>query len=182
MLRLFYKFSITSNLIKFSKMKLVDDEGVEIIIALYCSTGNVNVKPIQLFAKSTNVELVQNVIPLSQQYIVEDPCTEIHSVVVGADANGEEGPNNDGHSDHKGEDFSDPDLDEVLNDIDDEGTDEGENVYAPSVENLSRNIAMHNDPRAHILSVDPYVAHASEFPEYPDMIHFHWLMADFESE
>ncbi|PPE01593.1 hypothetical protein GOBAR_DD01380 [Gossypium barbadense] len=102
-------------------MKLRNDEGVEIMITLYCSTGS-------------------------------------------------------------GEDFSDPDLDEVLDDIDDEGADEGENVHAPSVENLSPSIVMHNDPGAHILSVDPYTAHASEFLEYLDMIHFHWLMADFESE
>lgn len=35
------------------------------------------VESIQLFAELADVEPVQNVTPLSQQYKVEDPCMEI---------------------------------------------------------------------------------------------------------
>lgn len=47
----------------------------------------------------------------------------------GTDANDEEGSHNYGHSHHYGEEYSYPDQDEVLDDINDKGTNEGENVH-----------------------------------------------------
>ncbi|PPS12595.1 hypothetical protein GOBAR_AA08058 [Gossypium barbadense] len=138
-------------------MKLVDDEDVETIIALFCSIRNVNAESIELFAELADMEPVENV-------------------------NGEKGPNNDGHSDHEGEDFSDPDLDEVLDDIENEGVDNDENVYDPSVENPTRGIFICNDSRAHMLSLDPDMAYASEFPKYLDIIPSHRLAVDFKSK
>lgn len=44
MSRLFYKFSISSNPLKFTEMELVDDDDLDTVIAIYCSTGNVNPK------------------------------------------------------------------------------------------------------------------------------------------
>ncbi|KAK5810433.1 hypothetical protein PVK06_025745 [Gossypium arboreum] len=57
----------------------------------------------------------------------------------------------------------------VSNDIDDEGADEGENILIPSIGSPSHGIVLHNDLRAHMLSIDPAVAHASKFPEYLDI-------------
>ncbi|KAH1046568.1 hypothetical protein J1N35_037352, partial [Gossypium stocksii] len=50
--------------------------------------------------------------------------------VIETDADNEDGSNNNGCFDHKGEDISDLDVDEVPDDIDDEGVDDGKNVYA----------------------------------------------------
>ncbi|PPR87640.1 hypothetical protein GOBAR_AA33050 [Gossypium barbadense] len=47
----------------------------------------------------------------------------------GTDTNDEEGSNNDVHSHHDGEEYSDPDQDEVPDDIDDEGAENGENLH-----------------------------------------------------
>lgn len=74
------------------------------------------------------------------------PRIQIHPVVIGTDANGEKGSNNDGHSHHEVEDFSDLDLDEISDDIDDEGADEGENVPTPSFRNLNHSIVIRNNP------------------------------------
>ncbi|XP_052484898.1 uncharacterized protein LOC128039982 [Gossypium raimondii] len=63
------------------------------------------------------------------------PYLQIHPVVIDTDADGE-GPDNNGHSDNEGEDFSDPDFDELLDDIDDEGADEGENELDEQVSKL----------------------------------------------
>lgn len=41
--------------------------------------------------------------------------------MIETDAHGKDGSNNNGHSNHEGEDFSDPDVNEGSNDIDDEG-------------------------------------------------------------
>ncbi|KAH1056367.1 hypothetical protein J1N35_034432 [Gossypium stocksii] len=94
------------------------------MVALYCSTGNVNAESVQLFAELVDVKPVLNVTPLSKKYGVEDSCIEIPLMVIGTDANGE-GLDNDGHSNHEGVDFNDLDMDEVSNDIDNEGVNEG---------------------------------------------------------
>ncbi|KAH1057810.1 hypothetical protein J1N35_035875 [Gossypium stocksii] len=105
------------------------------MFTLYCLSGNVNAKPVQLFAELADVKPVQNVTSLGQQY-------GIHPEVIGIDAND---LNNDGHSHHEDEDFSNPDLDKVPNDIDDKGTNESENVHAPLAGNLSHCIVIRND-------------------------------------
>lgn len=83
---------------------------------------------------------------LRQQYKVKDPRIEVskssvhdfdidlnigcsdqydgglqkHLVVIETNALDEDGSDNNDCCDHKGEDFSDPNLDDLLNDIDDE--------------------------------------------------------------
>ncbi|PPE01879.1 hypothetical protein GOBAR_DD01084 [Gossypium barbadense] len=52
------------------------------MVALYCPTGNVNTKPIQLFAELTDMKPVEYVTPLSQQYGVEDLYTEVPRAFV----------------------------------------------------------------------------------------------------
>ncbi|PPS18399.1 hypothetical protein GOBAR_AA02175 [Gossypium barbadense] len=125
----------------------------------------------KLFAELEDVEPVKNVTQLSQQYGVEDSHTEVPKssvhgfdidlnvgclnqyggglhiplVFIETDALGEDESDNNDCSDRKGEDFSDPDLDDVIKDIEDEGPD-NENDHAPSVGNLSRGMVIRNDP------------------------------------
>ncbi|PPD74091.1 hypothetical protein GOBAR_DD28982 [Gossypium barbadense] len=106
---------------------------------------------------------------------------QIYPVVIETNALGEDECNNNGFSDHKCEDFNDPDLDDVPYDIDDEGPDDG-NDHAPSIGNPSCGIIIHNDPGTYMPIVDPDATHASEFPEYPDIIPTHLMLADPESE
>ncbi|KAH1032506.1 hypothetical protein J1N35_044680 [Gossypium stocksii] len=77
MSRLFYKFLVSSNLCKYTKMELVGDDDVETMIALYCSFRNV--EPMELLAKLVDVEPSQNVTPLNHH---SDPYTEVPRVSV----------------------------------------------------------------------------------------------------
>ncbi|PPD87356.1 hypothetical protein GOBAR_DD15706 [Gossypium barbadense] len=154
MTKLFYKFPISSNPIKFIQMELLDDDDVETMVALYCSLGRLNTKPIQLFAELVDEDPVENY----------DGKLHIHLVIIETDALGKDGSNNNGCSDHECEDFSDPNLDNVPDDMNDEGLNDG-NDHALLLENLSRGIIIRNDPGAHMSIVDPNAAHASEFPE-----------------
>ncbi|PPS08953.1 hypothetical protein GOBAR_AA11698 [Gossypium barbadense] len=61
------------------------------------------------------------------------------------------------------EDFSDPGLDDVPDNIDKKRLD-GANDHAPSVRNLSHGIIIRNDPGAHISVVNPDAVHVSKFP------------------
>ncbi|KAK5802383.1 hypothetical protein PVK06_029972 [Gossypium arboreum] len=73
------------------------------------------------------------------------PRLQINSEEKGTNADIEEGFDNNEDSDHDVEYFNDPDLDEVLGDIDDEGPEEVEDVHAPSFRNSSLGIGLRND-------------------------------------
>ncbi|PPR96351.1 hypothetical protein GOBAR_AA24316 [Gossypium barbadense] len=81
-----------------------------------------------------------------------------------------------------GEDFTDLVLDKVLDDTNDKGIDDDENINNPSLGNPTQGIVIWNDHSAYILSVDPNVAYASEFQEYPNIIPSHMLVPDPKSE
>ncbi|PPD77433.1 hypothetical protein GOBAR_DD25646 [Gossypium barbadense] len=83
------------------------------------------------------------------------------------DANDDEGPDNDDHSNCQYEHFSDPNLDEVSDDIDDNNAGNDDNVYAPLLSNSTGGILIRNDPSTYMLNIDPNVVHASEFPRIP---------------
>ncbi|KAH1047499.1 hypothetical protein J1N35_038283 [Gossypium stocksii] len=183
MTKLFYKFQVSSNPIKFTEMELLDDDSVETMVALYCPLGRVNTKPIKLFVELADVDIVENVTQLSQQDGVENSRTkvprvsvdrrsfvrgfdidlnvgcsyqyggglQIHPVVIETDVLVEDGSDNNSYSDHEGKDFSDPDLDNIPDDIDNEGSDD-RNDHSPSVRNSSYGITIRYDPRAHISS------------------------------
>lgn len=53
---------------------------------------------------------------------------QIYLVVIETDVDGDNGYDNNGLSDHVVKDYSDPDLNEVPNDIDDEGVNDDRNV------------------------------------------------------
>ncbi|KAH1031439.1 hypothetical protein J1N35_043613 [Gossypium stocksii] len=193
MTKLFYKFLVSSNPIRFTEIELLDDDDVETMVALYCPLGRLNTKPIQLFAELEDVEPIESVTHLSQQYGVENLRTEVPRLSVhGFDIDFNVGFLNQYggglkicpviiETDVLGEDFSDPDLNDVPDDIDDKGPD-GANGHAPSVRNLSHGIIIRNDPGAHMSIIDPDAANASKFPEYLDIIPCHLVLEDLESE
>ncbi|PPD73062.1 hypothetical protein GOBAR_DD30043 [Gossypium barbadense] len=80
------------------------------------------------------------------------------------------------------EDFSDPDVDEVSDDIDDEGPEEDEDVYGSSFSNPSRGTILRNEPGGDMLNEDPNVAHASEFPKYTDIVPTYRLASNSQFE
>lgn len=104
---------------------------------------------------------------------------QIHPIVIETDADGEDRFDNDGFSDHEGEDFNDSNVDEVLDDIDNESADD-EIVHSLSIENSNRGIIVHNDLGAYMSSIDPNVAHAFESLEFQDIIPDHLMLIDLE--
>ncbi|KAH1121640.1 hypothetical protein J1N35_004800 [Gossypium stocksii] len=107
---------------------------------------------------------------------------QIYLFMIGINIYGEEGPNNNGDSNHQGEKFINSDLDDVPNDIDKEGRGYDDIVYAFSLENLTRGIVIRNDLSTHMLSIDLDAAHAYEFPEYPYIIPSYRLASDSKLE
>lgn len=97
---------------------------------------------------------------------------EIHPIVIEIEADDEDGFDNNGGFHHKVEDFSDPDVDEVPDDIDNEYT----------IEKSSLGIVICNDFRTHMLSVDLDAVYAYKFPKYSDIIFAHRLTLDPESK
>ncbi|KAH1114610.1 hypothetical protein J1N35_007988 [Gossypium stocksii] len=51
MLRLFYKFPVSTDPLKFSEMELEDDDNLGTMIAIYCPCEIENSNPIELFAE-----------------------------------------------------------------------------------------------------------------------------------
>ncbi|PPD72543.1 hypothetical protein GOBAR_DD30559 [Gossypium barbadense] len=84
--------------------------------------------------------------------------------------------NNGEDSNQDVKDFNDPDVDEVSDGIDDEGLEEVEDVHDLSFSNPSRGIVLQNEPRGYMLNIDPDAAHASELPEYTDIVLAHRLV------
>ncbi|KAH1082431.1 hypothetical protein J1N35_022192 [Gossypium stocksii] len=82
---------------------------------------------------------------------------------------------------------SDLDVDEVPDNIDDEGPEEVEDVHGSvevedvhdsSFSNPSGGIVLRNEPWSDMLNVDPDATYASEFPEYTNIVHAHRLASN----
>ncbi|MFQ6645564.1 hypothetical protein Gotur_019522 [Gossypium turneri] len=58
-------------------IELLDDDDIETMVALYCPPGRENTESIQFFTELTDVEPVENVTQLSQQYGVENLRTKV---------------------------------------------------------------------------------------------------------
>ncbi|PPE01600.1 hypothetical protein GOBAR_DD01387 [Gossypium barbadense] len=153
-------------------MELVDDEDVEIMVK------NVEFQDLctvvlrayidrRLTVRDIDIDL--NAPPASENLNL-DLHLQIDLVVIETYADGDDVYDNNGFSDHEVEDYSDLDQDEVLDDIDDEGVNDDENVDASSVGNPNRGIMIRNDPGAHMSIIDLDVVHASEFLEYLDIL------------
>ncbi|KAH1120509.1 hypothetical protein J1N35_003669 [Gossypium stocksii] len=172
--------------IKFTEMELVDDEDVETMVALYCQS-NQNA-PIHLFAELAVVESTEDPTPLGE----EEPCMVVPMSYVGSqstthgididlnvasetDVVGDDLYQSSDPSDYEVDIDSDPDVDDVPNDIDDKVVIEDENINASLVGNQIRRIVIHNNPGAHMSRIDPDAAHAAKFPEYPEIVPAHQM-------
>ncbi|PPS09036.1 hypothetical protein GOBAR_AA11598 [Gossypium barbadense] len=80
------------------------------------------------------------------------------------------------------DDFSDPDLDDILEDIDEEGPVEGENVNPHSAGNTSPGIVIRNNPGSFMTDLDLDAALAREFLEYTNIVPAHLLDEEFGDE
>ncbi|PPS10334.1 hypothetical protein GOBAR_AA10320 [Gossypium barbadense] len=152
--------------------------------------GSVNIEWIQ-FAELANVEPVEDFTQLNEEYVVQDPYTEvprafdidlnsppasenlnlglhlqIYLVLIETDIDGEDEYDNNSYFDHEVEDYSEPDLDDVPDDINNKCANDDKNVYVSSVRNSIQGIIIRNDPGAHMSNVNPDTVYASEFPEY----------------
>ncbi|KAH1098462.1 hypothetical protein J1N35_015383 [Gossypium stocksii] len=216
MLRLFYKFLVSTDPLKFSKMELEDDDNLGTMIAIYCPSEIENPNPIELFAKIAKQDRIQVVILARQHSRIdfdlniswEDqsgfgrsmltlenlntggcsynilnlcPHLEIHLEVLATIEDSDKGSNNDDQS-HRdpNDDFSDPDLDDIPEDIDEEEPMEGENANPYSTGNTGPGIVIRNNPRSFMIDVDPDAAR--EFPEYTNIVPAHLLDEEFGDE
>ncbi|PPS04067.1 hypothetical protein GOBAR_AA16584 [Gossypium barbadense] len=150
-------------------MELVNDEDVETIIALYCGNGSDKNSPIHLFAELASMEENEDLTAYGEEHATEKPCVVApisyvdmilvmkKSIVI----------------------VSDPDVDDVPDDIDDEYVNDDENINASSVGNQVRRIVIHNNPGPHMSLIDPDAVHEAEFPEYPEILPAHRLAHKF---
>ncbi|KAK5775195.1 hypothetical protein PVK06_043064 [Gossypium arboreum] len=85
-------------------------------------------------------------------------------------------------SEHDIEYSSDPDLDDIPKDIDDEGSVEGEDLHPHSTGNMRSAIVIRDNPGVFMTNVDLDVTLAREFSEYPDIVLAHLLDEELEYE
>ncbi|KAL1073470.1 hypothetical protein V6Z11_D11G223700 [Gossypium hirsutum] len=197
MSRLFYKFRISTDSFKFFEMQLLDDDDLGTMMEIWWSTGSENPQPVELFVKLADLEPVENVSRISQHREFDFDFNVGWKDQLECEGTSQilENPNYGGSSYNNptpgprlqvnpedAEDFSDPDVDEVPDDIDDEGPEEVEDVHGPSFSNPSRGIVLRNEPGSDMLNVDPDAAHASEFFEYTDIVPTHRLASNSQFE
>ncbi|PPD73219.1 hypothetical protein GOBAR_DD29856 [Gossypium barbadense] len=186
--KLFYKFPVSTDPIKFTKIELVDDEDMETMIDLYCGNRSDQNAPIQLFAELAGEEheaqepyMVAPISYVDSESIIRGIDIDIN-VAPNIDVVGDDGYNSSDPCDHKVDSDSDPNVDEVPDDIDDEDVNDDGNINTSSVRNQIRRIMTHNNPRAHMSLIDPDTVHVDEFPEYPGILPAHWLAVDSDPE
>ncbi|PPE02674.1 hypothetical protein GOBAR_DD00233 [Gossypium barbadense] len=157
------------------------------MVALYCGTRSNQNASIQLFAELDGVEATEDPTLLGEEDGVQAPCmvvpasyidsqSTIHGIDIDLNATAETDVVGDDvyyssdPVDYEVDSESDPDVDEVPDDIDNESVNEDGNVNASSVGNQIRRILIHNNPGAHMSQIDPDVARAVEFSEYPEIL------------
>ncbi|PPR96629.1 hypothetical protein GOBAR_AA24025 [Gossypium barbadense] len=142
------------------------------MVALYCQDQSHQTDLIQLFDKAfvDRRSTVHGIdIDLNAQLASENLnlglYLQIHLIVIETSADGDDGFDNNDHFDHEIEDYKGPDLEKVLDDVDDECVNDDENVIV-----------------AYMSIIDLDAAHASEFLKYPDLLSTYRLVANFECE
>ncbi|PPD73632.1 hypothetical protein GOBAR_DD29445 [Gossypium barbadense] len=143
-------------------MELEDDDDLGTMIAIYCPPKIENPSPVELFAEIAEPNLIQMVIPAKDSDKGSDNDDQSHR-----------DPNND---------FSDPDLDDIPEDIDDEGPVEGENTNPHSAGNTGPGIVIRNNPGSFMTDVDPDATLVHEFPEYTNIVLDHLVDNEFDEE
>ncbi|PPE00871.1 hypothetical protein GOBAR_DD02099 [Gossypium barbadense] len=186
--KIFYKFPVSTNPVKFVEMELVDDEDMETMVDLYCGNGSEKNAPIHLFAELVSIEQNADVNASDEEDGAEEPrmvapisYVDSESTMggIGIDLNitpdvdmvggkeegaGEEEGSGD-HWDEEVDSDGDPNVYDVPDDIDDEG------INASSVGEQMRHILIHNNPGPHMSLIDPDAAYVAEFSEYPEIVH-----------
>ncbi|KAK5802957.1 hypothetical protein PVK06_030591 [Gossypium arboreum] len=72
--KLFYKFPVSTDPVKFIEMELVDDEDVETMFALYYENRSDQNAPIHLFAKLASVEPTKDLTLYGEEHGAQEPC------------------------------------------------------------------------------------------------------------
>ncbi|MFQ6650428.1 hypothetical protein Gotur_023476, partial [Gossypium turneri] len=105
---------------------------------------------------------------------------EIHPEVLASIEDCDEGSDNDDQSHHDpNNDFVDPDLDDIPEDIDEEGPVEGENTNPHSARNTGPGIVIRNNLGTFMIDVDLDAALAREFLKYPNIVPTHLVYNEF---
>ncbi|PPD78044.1 hypothetical protein GOBAR_DD25045 [Gossypium barbadense] len=181
-LKLFYKFPILTDPIKFTEMELVDDEDVETMIALYCGNRSDQNAPTHLFTELAGVEPNEDLTAYGEEHGAQELCmvapisyVDSESTIRGIDTD-----LNVAHDIDLVNSDSDPDVNEIPNDIDDEYVNDDENINASLVVNQIRHIVIHNNLEPHMSLIDLDATHIVEFSEYPEILPAHWLAVNFD--
>ncbi|PPR87407.1 hypothetical protein GOBAR_AA33280 [Gossypium barbadense] len=178
-------------------MELIDDKDVEIIIVIYCRNQSDQNAPIKLFAELVGVEPTEDLIALGEGHEAQEPCMmalisyidsestirEIDidlNVAPYIDVVGDDGYDSSNPCDHEVNSDSNPDVDEVLDDIDDEDMNDDGKINASSVESQIRRIVIHNNLEPHMLLIDADMTHVAESPEYLEILPAYRVAIDFD--
>ncbi|PPD78788.1 hypothetical protein GOBAR_DD24289 [Gossypium barbadense] len=199
MTKIFYKFPVSTDPVKFTEIELVDDKDVESMIALYCGNESDKNAPIHIFAELTGMEQNEDVNAYGEEHGAQESCmvasisyvdSELTIGGIGIDLNitpdidvvGDDGYDGSNHYDQEVNSDSDPDVDDVPNDIDNEDVNNDGNINAFSVGNQMRRIVIQNNSGPHMSLIDPDEAHVAEFPEYPEILPAHRLAVNFDHD
>ncbi|PPD72727.1 hypothetical protein GOBAR_DD30370 [Gossypium barbadense] len=165
--KIFYKFPVSTNPVKFVEMELVDDEDVETMVDLYCGNGSEKNAQIHLFAELVDgAEEPWMVAPIS--YV----DSESTMGGIGIDLNITPDVDMVGAEEEEVDSDGDPDVDDVPDDIDDEDVNNDEDAA----------YLIHNNPRPHMSLIDPDATYVAEFPKYPKIAHSHGLAVTSDDE
>ncbi|PPD75858.1 hypothetical protein GOBAR_DD27220 [Gossypium barbadense] len=186
--KIFYKFPVSTNPVKFVEMELVDDEDVETMVDFYCENGSDKNAPIHLFVELAGMEQNEDVNASDEEHGAQEPestmggmgidlnITPDVDMVGGEEECGCEKESGGDHWDEKVDSDGDPHVDDVPDDIDDE------DINASSIGEQMRHILIHNNPGPHMSLIDPDAAYVAEFPEYPEVVHRHGLAVTSDDE
>ncbi|MFQ6636025.1 hypothetical protein Gotur_014121, partial [Gossypium turneri] len=118
-------------------------------------------------------------------YNTPDSCSrlKIYPEVLATIEDSDEGFDNDDQSHHDpNDDFSDPDLDDIPEDIDEKGLVDGENTNPHSTRNTGLGIVIRNNSGSFMTDVDPDAALAREFLKYTNIVPAHLVDNEFDEE
>ncbi|PPR90991.1 hypothetical protein GOBAR_AA29700 [Gossypium barbadense] len=119
------------------------------MITLYCGNQSDQNIQIHLFVELANVEQNEDLTAYGTEHGAQEPY------MVDSD--------------------SDPDVDEVFDDIDNEDMNDDGNINVSSVGNQIRRIVIHNNPGLLMPLIDPDAAQVAEFLEHLEILLAHWL-------
>ncbi|PPR90986.1 hypothetical protein GOBAR_AA29695 [Gossypium barbadense] len=180
-------------------MELVDDEDMETMITLYCGNESDKNAPIHLFAELAGIEQNEDLIAYDEEQEAQEPCmvtpisyVDSESTIRGIDIDlnvtpdidvvGDDGYDSSDPCDQEVDSDSDPDVDDVSDDIDYEDVNNDGNINVSSVGNQMRRIVIHNNLGLHMSLIDPDATHVAEFPEYPEILLAHRLAVNSDLE